>query len=276
MILGADGFKMSKSLGNTVSPDEYILKYGSDAFRIYLGFGFAYTEGGPWNDGGIKAASRFLARAERLSEKISDYSVLRGVTAADIYKDMAGASNPLFANYERNSEKELQYAANYAIKSAGADIERIQFNTSISRSMELLNALYKYDAEVADGNKNPGLFIGVYTAFIRLIAPFAPHFCEDRWEAAGLPYSIFSPETWPQYSEAALKKDFVEMAVQVNGIVRFRMDVPRDASDSDIETAVKNDGRLPAFLTAAGKNGAQAEIVKIIIVRGRLISIVAK
>ena len=293
MILGADGSKMSKSLGNTVSPDDYITKFGSDAFRVYLGFGFAYTEGGPWNEDGIKAAARYIARIERLSDRILAWRTIRNISAARIYDKYRGAEpaprgqperpesdpvrfDPLRAVYTGARERELLYAANYAIKSAGADIERFQFNTAISRSMELLNALYKYDAETGDYAKDPDLYVAAFLAFIRLIAPFAPHFCEEVWEAHGLPYSIFAPDNWPQYSEDALKKELVEMAVQVNGAVRFRIEVPSGAGDAEIEDAAMRDGRLPGFLATAGKGGAPAQITKVIVVRGRLVSIVAK
>jgi leucyl-tRNA synthetase len=173
-------------------------------------------------------------------------------------------------------EKTLIYAANYAVKSAGADIERFQFNTAISRTMELLNALYKYDSDIGDAEKDAALFVAAYITFIRLIAPFAPHFSEEIWETLGLPYSIFAHYNWPAYSEDALKTDTVEMAVQVNGAVRFRIEAAREASDAEIEESVRRDGRLPAVLASAGKDGAPAQIVKIIIVRGRLVSIVAK
>ena len=291
MILGPDGQKMSKSHGNTVLPDDHIKKYGSDAFRMYLGFGFAFTEGGPWSDDGIKAAARFIARAERMSGRIADFCAARGIAAAGVFGRERGAGGgPAGAGgdgqaygasgaggkFSRSGDKELNYAMNYAIKAVGVDIERFQFNTAISRAMELLNAIYKYDADTADADKNAELFVSAFIALIRLISPFAPHFSEEIWEAHGLPYSIFTMGNWPRYSEDALKKDLIEMAVQINGAVRFRIEVPREASDSEIETAVKLDERLPAFLAAAGKSGAPADIAKIIVVRGRLVSIVAK
>ena len=295
MILGPDGQKMSKSHGNTVLPDDFIALYGSDAFRMYLGFGFAYSEGGPWNDDGLKASARFIARMERMAERIIAFCSARGVTAAQIYDRMrntasdavGGAAGGMVGGVSSGSasgaahklgvgDKELLYAANYATKSAGADIERFQFNTAISRVMELLNALGKYDSDIADIDKDADLFVGAYITLIRLIAPFAPHFTEEVWESLGLPYSIFAAGNWPPYSEEALKKDIVEMAVQLNGIVRFKIEVPREASDDEIENAAKHDDRLAVFLAAAGKGGTPAQIAKVIIVRGRLVSIVAK
>ena len=125
-ILGSDGQKMSKSRGNTISPDDYISKYGSDAFRLYLGFGFAYTEGGPWSDDGLKAIIRFINRVEAFVDGLPK------LLSASHAKDVGPAEN------------DLRYAQHYAIKHVTIDGERFQFNTSIARLMELLNALQKY------------------------------------------------------------------------------------------------------------------------------------
>ena len=117
---------MSKSHGNVVSPDEYVEQYGSDAFRLYLMFGFSYTEGGPWNDDGIKAIAKFMDRVEKLAYKVRDYK--------------AGKNEPFGAE-----EKALEYAKNYAIDRVTKDAEAFSFNTAIARIMEYVNALYKYD-----------------------------------------------------------------------------------------------------------------------------------
>ena len=133
-ILGPDGNRMSKSRGNTISPDDYISENGSDVFRMYLAFGFAYTEGGPWSDEGIKAIARFVGRVERLVE-----------TAAALDRSVEG-------EYGRE-EKELDFVRNTAIKGVTEDAERFQFNTSIARIMELVNALYKYESAGRGNNR---------------------------------------------------------------------------------------------------------------------------
>ena len=321
MILGPDGSKMSKSAGNTVSPDDYIAKHGADIFRMYLGFGFAYSEGGPWSDDGIKAIARFISRVERMAERVAACCVADGLSPAASPASSANLGIPdnsaspgiqACLSYMPDpagldaAGKELNYQRNYSIKHAGADIERFQFNTAISRAMELLNALYKYDSDMngsgkagsdmngsenagfgMNGSENAGfgiddfskdarLFAASFIDLVRVIAPFAPHFCEDLWESLGLSGTVFASGNWPQYSEASLKKDAVEMAVQVNGTVRFRIEVPQDADDAQIEAAAKHDARLPQFLTAAGRDGAPARIVKVIVIKGRLVSIVAK
>lgn len=247
VILGSDGTKMSKSRGNTASPDTYIEEYGSDVFRMYLAFGFAYTEGGPWSDEGIKAIARFVNRIERLVEKFIN----------ERHKD----STDKF----ESDEKELIFIQNTAIKGVTEDSEKFQFNTSIARLMELTNGLYKYDALK---DKNIALTERVIKDLLILLSPFAPHFCEEMWEQMGYPYSIFN-HNWPSYDPKALVKDTIEMAVQVNGQVKYRIEVPQDADKKEIEEATLSDPKAATYLE--GK-----EIVKIIVVPKRLINIVVK
>lgn len=247
VILGSDGTKMSKSRGNTASPDTYIEEYGSDVFRMYLAFGFAYTEGGPWSDEGIKAIARFVNRIERLVEKFIN----------ERHKD----STDKF----ESDEKELIFIQNTAIKGVTEDSEKFQFNTSIARLMELTNGLYKYDALK---DKNIALMERVIKDLLILLSPFAPHFCEEMWEQMGYPYSIFN-HNWPSYDPKALVKDTIEMAVQVNGQVKYRIEVPQDADKKEIEEATLSDPKAATYLE--GK-----EIVKIIVVPKRLINIVVK
>lgn len=246
-ILGADGQKMSKSRGNTVMPDKYIEMYGSDIFRMYLAFGFAYVEGGPWSDDGIKAMDRFAGRIERFVEKLV---AERGKASAS---DMG------------TDEKDLNYIRNYTIKSVTADTEQFQFNTSIARLMELVNALYKYDTLE---NKNRVLLEDTICDLLKLLAPFAPHFTEEMWELMGNTTSIFN-ESWPVCDEKALVKDEVELAVQFNGQIKFKINVPSDADNKAIEELTIKDNRSIPYLE--GKT-----IVKVIVVKNRLVNIVVK
>ncbi|MGI6623003.1 MAG: leucine--tRNA ligase [Acetivibrionales bacterium] len=246
-ILGADGQKMSKSRGNTVMPDKYIEMYGSDIFRMYLAFGFAYIEGGPWSDDGIKAMDRFTGRIERFIEKLVSE---RGKASAD----NMGAD-----------EKELNYIRNYAIKNVTADTEQFQFNTSIARIMELVNAMYKYDTLE---NKNRTLLEDTTVDLLKLLAPFAPHFTEEMWEMLGNTTSIFN-EPWPVHDDKALIKDEVELAVQFNGQIKYRINVPSDADNKAIEELAVNDERSKPYLK-------DKTIVKVIVVKNRLVNIVVK
>jgi len=248
IILGPDGNRMSKSKGNIISPDDYVNKYGSDVFRLYLMFGFNYTEGGPWNDDGIKAIARFVSRVERLVERFNEI------------KGDAGRND--IASFE----KELNYARHFAIRGVTEDADKFQFNTAISRMMELVNALYKYDSDVPQ--KNLKFMEEVIADLIRLLAPFAPHFTEEMWEQLGYEYSIFN-QKWPEWDKNALVKDTIEIAIQVNGTVRSKADVPSNADNSEVEKIALADEKIKPFID--GK-----EIKKVIVVKNRLVNIVAK
>ncbi len=247
IILGPDGNRMSKSRGNTVAPDDYVSKYGSDVFRTYLAFGFAYTEGGPWSDTGLQAIVKFVNRVERLVEDV---------------KDIKDAYDPASLSKD---DKDLNYVLNYTIKAVTNDTDRFQFNTSIARMMELINAISKYQQS---GNVNKGFLRHTVETLLLLYAPYAPHFTEESWEKIGNDYSIFNQE-WPSFDESALVKDSIEIAVQVNGKIVFKLDVPSEADQAAVEELVKSDDRLNEAL--AGRN-----IVKFIYVKGRLANIVAK
>jgi leucyl-tRNA synthetase len=247
-ILGPDGQKMSKSKGNVISPDVYIDEYGSDVFRMYLAFGFAYIEGGPWSDDGIKAMSRFASRVERLVERTIELAPKQG--KVEMGKE----------------EKELNFVRNHSIKGVTKDAEIFQFNTSIAKLMELLNALYKYDADVE--NKNISFFQDTVEDLLRLLSPFAPHFTEEMWAMMGKKDSIFN-EKWPVWDESAMVKDSVEIAIQVNGKVKGRMEIPTSAEQKEIEQLVMENGEVKEMLE--GK-----QIAKIIVIKNRLVNIVVK
>lgn len=246
-ILGPDGTRMSKSKGNTISPDVYINEYGSDVFRLYLAFGFAYTEGGPWNDEGIKAISRFVNRIERLVEKFTEEKA------------------SLTSEQNSSEEKELNFVLHTAIRGVTEDADKFQFNTSVARLMELVNALYRYDALA---ERNGKVLEEAIRNLLILVSPFAPHFAEEMWEKMGYAYSIFN-QSWPVYDPKALVKDMVEIAVQINGQVKFRIEVPSDADKQVMEEAALKDEKVAVFL-----NGK--EIAKVIAIPGRLVNIVIK
>lgn len=246
-ILGPDGNRMSKSKGNTISPDDYITEHGSDVFRMYLGFGFAYTEGGPWSDDGIKAISRFISRVDRIVEV--------AMAAGKSKSDICGSA-----------EKELNFVRHFSIKGVTEDSERFQFNTSIARLMELINALYKYEA--LGGEKNSTLFTDTIKDLLKLMSPFAPHFAEEMWEKMGYEYSIFN-QKWPVWDSNALVKDEVELAVQLNGKLKDKIMLPSGLDKSQTEEAAMMDEKIKALL-------AGMTVVKVIAVPGKLINIVVK
>lgn len=249
LILGPDGLKMSKSKGNTISPDDYIKEYGSDVFRMYLMFGFDYTEGGAWSDDGIKSIGRFVDRIERILDSCRE--------------EMNNPKNN--KTTLDKAEKELNYMRHHAIKSVSEDTAKFQFNTSIARLMEFINALSKY---IGEDIKNSSFLKETILDFIKLISPFAPHFAEEQWELSGMSYSVFN-ENWPTFDPKALIKDEVEIAIQVNGKIKAKVTIATGLTEDQIKEAALDNDDIKASIQ--GK-----EVKKVIVVKGRLVNIVVK
>lgn len=249
LILGPDGLKMSKSKGNTISPDAFITQYGSDVFRLYLMFGFSYTEGGAWSDDGIKSVARFVERIER---------------TIDMSNDAINGGSKV-TNSIDNAEKELNFWRHTAIKGVTEDGDKMQFNTAIARIMELVNALSKY---MQEDSKNIEFLKDVLLDLLRLLAPFAPHFSEEQWSILGMNSSIFN-EKWPVLDETALVKDEVEIAIQLNGKIKNRINIPSNLDEESIKAAALADKIV--LENISGKT-----VVKVIIIKGSLVNIVVK
>ena len=244
VILGPDGNRMSKSKGNVVSPDEYVDAYGSDVFRLYLMFGFSYTEGGPWNDDGIKAIAKFLDRVEK--------------TVLSIAAEKAGKDEPYGPE-----EKKLDYARNFAIGRITRDMDAFSFNTAVARLMELLNAVTKYDALAV---KNTKLLKETMRDFLLLLAPCAPHFCEELWEKTGGKGFIFE-QRYPVENKDALTLDETEYAVQVNSRIVCKAMIASDLSDAEVQEFV-------CALPEVKEKLAGRPVKKCIVVKGRLVNLI--
>lgn len=246
MILGPDGNKMSKSKGNTVAPDPYIEQYGADVFRLYLMFGFAYTDGGPWKDEGIKAMSKFVNRIETLVEKVLDTK----------YDEIS----------EKGSkEKNLLYHKNRVIKAMEEDINEFGFNTAIARSMEFLNEITNYEqGEVV----NKQLLMDCVETLITVLSPLAPHFTEEMWEKLGKKTSVHKV-MWPKYKDEEMKLSEIEIPVQINGKVRAVVKVPAEANKQQVQEVIKQHETITNAI--AGKT-----IVKEIYIPGKICNIVIK
>lgn len=245
-ILGPDGFKMSKSRGNVISPDDYVGKFGSDAFRLYLMFGFSYIEGGPWSANGMESIVKFLERVERIVDK---------AIAFENDKTQMGAQ-----------EKALNYTRNYTIKRVREDMKAFSFNTAVARIMEYVNELYKYDNLGED--KNASFFKACISDLILLLAPLVPHIAEELNEKMGGKFSVFDM-TFPVCDEKALVKDEYELAVQINSRMKAKLIVPSDADNKAIENiAMQNQAVISAI------QGMQ--VVKVIVIPKRLVNIVCK
>ena len=249
LILGPDGQKMSKSKGNTIAPDDYISQYGADVFRLYLMFGFAYTEGGAWSDDGIKSIAKFVERIERILDSARDAI-------------QSGENNKTTID---KTEKELNFWRHNTIKSVTEDSEKLQFNTAIARMMEFINALSKYTQEKT---MNLSFLKETIEDYIKLLSPFAPHFCEEQWSLLGYKDSIFN-EKWCEFNPKALIKDEIEIAIQVNGKIKAKINVASDLDEEGIKAiSLENDSIKSA---TEGKN-----IIKVIVIKGRLVNIVVK
>ncbi len=240
-ILGPDGNKMSKSRGNVVSPDDSIVKFGADVFRVYLMFGFNYVEGGPWNESGLESVNRFFERIERVVKKCFA---------------MSFTDAPL-----TRAEKELNRVRHNTIKSVTNDLGTFSFNTAIARLMEYVNAMYAYEAGV---EKKHAIFRDCARDLVLLFAPFAPHFCEELWEIMGEKYSVFN-QPFPICDEKATVADEIELAVQINSKLRGRVTVANGAPKEEIERAALEE-------IASQLDGKQVK--KIIIVPKRLVNII--
>jgi len=249
LILGPDGLKMSKSKGNTISPDDYIKQYGADVFRMYLMFGFGYTEGGAWSDEGIKSVGKFVDRIERI---------------LDLSREAINSSKNIKTTVDA-AEKELNFWKHTAIKGVTEDGNKMQFNTAIARLMELTNALNKY---LQESVKNPTFLKETVVDFIKLLASFAPHFSEEQWSLLGYNTTVFN-ERLPEFDPNALVKDEVEIAIQVNGKIKAKIMVASNLDEEGIKTASLENEIIKQ--NTEGKN-----IIKVIVIKGRLVNIVVK
>ncbi len=246
IILGPDGYRMSKTRGNVVSPDTYIDTYGSDVFRTYLMFGFNYTEGGPWDDNGIKSIAKFFDRIERLVNRANEVKQTRHTALT-------------------HDDKELLYAEAYAIKNVDRDMNAFSFNTAVARLMELVNALNKYDA-LPDASG--AILSKVTDTLILLLAPCAPHFAEELWSMRGYKKSVFLTD-YPVADENALIKDEVELAVQLNSKVKSKIFVPAEATEEEVKAIALADEAIARQLT-------DKQVIKVIFVKGRLINLIVR
>jgi len=243
IILGSDGQKMSKSKNNTVLPDSYIQQYGSDIFRTYLAFGFSYTEGGPWNEKGIKAIDSFFKKTIRMLNMYmqSDENLFVNSCISDL----------------------LETIRHKTIKAVTNDIDRFSFNTAIARLMEFRSAISEYQLNPKRDIRYEG---EVIRDFIFLLSPFAPHFTEEIWHKFGNGGTIFN-ERWPQYLEEKIISKQIEIVIQINGNVKAKLMIEKDSVKNDVE-------KFALKLEAISKSIQGKQIAKIIYIPNRLLNIV--
>ena len=221
--------KMSKSLRNVVNPEEVIREYGADTMRLYEGFMGPLTFSAPWNPRDLPGVHRFLQRVVRLFG--------RGVAAA--------------------ADAEVERALHATIRKVGSDLDALSFNTAIAAMMEFVNVATKKEAVLTKSQAS---------AFVILLEPFAPHLAEELWQELGHPQSC-AHEPWPAWDPALAVADFVEVPVQVNGKVRARVTVAKDADAATLEAAARAAvaGQLAGF-----------SVRKVITIPGRMVNFVGQ
>lgn len=249
-----DGAKMSKSLGNVVSPEEILSKYGADTARLFILFAAPPERELEWSDQGVEGSFRFLNRIWRIVQAFE--AVLAQKVTEHDHSNLSEA------------DKDLRRVLHSSIKKVTNDIEtRFNFNTAISTMMELVNALYAY--KEAAKEPNAGLVYEAISDLIKMMSPFVPHITEELWRGAIDANSSVHEQSWPECDEEALKVDNVEIVLQVNGKVRGRLTVPAEATKEELEKIAMADANVQAHI-------GDATVRKVICVPGRLVNIVAK
>jgi leucyl-tRNA synthetase len=237
MILGEDNQKMSKSRGNVINPDMVIAEYGADSMRLYEMFMGPLEATKPWSMQGVEGVHRFLQRVWRLAIDTETGSVHAAVQNAP-------------------ADEETLRILHQTIKKVTEDIDRFAFNTAISQMMIFVNHTGRLDVKPKD----------VIEKFVLVLAPFAPHLCEELWHKLGHETTL-AYEPWPQYSEELCKENKVELAVQVQGKIKDKITVDADATDEQIQSAALASEKVQAALS--GKTPK-----KIIVIKSRLVNIV--
>ena len=231
MILGENGEKMSKSRGNVVNPDEVVAEYGADTLRLYEMFIGDFEKSAPWDPKGIKGCRRFIERFYNLTSNIIDSDEIR---------------------------PEMESAFHKTIKKVGEDIESIKFNTAIASLMSLINDLV-----------NKGVTREELRIFTILVDPFAPHVAEEVWDNAQLGEGMVAEQKWPEYDEAKCKDETIEIAVQVNGKIKAKLNIAADADNDEVIALAKADEKVSNAI-------GTMKVVKEIYVKGKLVNIVVK
>jgi leucyl-tRNA synthetase len=241
IVVESRAFKMSKSRGNVINPDEVVKDYGADSLRLYEMFMGPLEQVKPWSMSGVDGVYRFLGRVWRMivDERADE------PTLSSAVQDIAPT-------------EEQDRLLHKTIKTVTDDIEKLSFNTAISRMMEFTNAFTTAETRPR----------AAMEPFVLLLAPFAPHIAEELWNILGHKDSLaYAP--WPGYDEAKLVESEIEIPVQINGKVRAKLRIPPDASKEAIQAKAESDPQVQSHL--AGK-----PIVKVVVVPGKMVNFVVK
>ncbi|HEX5269039.1 MAG TPA: class I tRNA ligase family protein, partial [Gemmataceae bacterium] len=238
--IDARAFKMSKSRGNVINPDDVVKRYGADSLRLYEMFMGPLEQVKPWSMHGVEGVYRFLSRVWRLF--IDDRA--EAVKLADTVRDV-------------EPDRETLRKLHQTIRKVTDDLDGMRFNTAIAAMMEFTNHLTKLEVRPRS----------VLEPFVLVLSPFAPHLAEELWHALGHPKTL-AYEEWPKYDPALTKADEIEVPVQINGKVRSKLTVLADVSDEALRQAALDDPRVREAV--AGRT-----VRKVIVVPRKLVNIVA-
>jgi len=255
LILGEGGEKMSKSRGNVVNPDDIVARFGADTLRVYEMFMGPFEQAIPWDEKGVVGVFRFLERVlgskKFICEKKDDWQP----DATKYSSDMEVLENR--QNIQREKEiRGLEKILHQTIKKVSEDIEGMKFNTAISQMMIFVNQVYNYTA----------IMRSQFEKFLLILAPFAPHMAEELWEKLGNKKSIHLTE-WPEYDEALIIEEEIDLIIQVNGKVRDSIKVKADISEEEAKKVAVESEKVKKWIDGQ-------KIKKIIFVKGRLVNIV--
>jgi leucyl-tRNA synthetase len=239
--LESRAYKMSKSRGNVVNPDDVVREYGADSLRLYEMFMGPLEATKPWSTAGVNGVRNFLDRAWRM---IVDYRSDE-TCLAEAVRD-----TPL--------DEEQTRVLHKTIHAVTSDLDNMAFNTAIARMMEFVNHFTRSETRP----------IAAMEPFVLLLAPFAPHICEELWRLLGHDKTL-AYEPWPSYDEQYLKEDTIEVPVQIRGKLRGRIQVPADADRDALEAAARADEKIAEQL-------AGQQVVKVVVVPGRLVNFVTR
>jgi leucyl-tRNA synthetase len=251
-MITRDGAKMSKSRGNTVSPAEYVERYGADTARTYVCFMGPPERGGDWSDEGVEGVNRFLSRLWRLSQEVEERTEQSEPGGAE-----AGGS-----------ARELEAKAHWAIDKATRDFQRgFQFNTAISAVMELVNDAYRLKDDLYGGAEGEAALRFATATAASLIFPFAPHLGSEIYDR--LRGQRVWEQPWPEADPRLLASDTVTLVVQVNGKLRDRIEASADAPREELLSLARESEKVARHLD--GK-----EVVKEVVVPGKLVNLVVR
>ena len=231
MVLGEGGEKMSKSRGNVVNPDDIVAEFGADTLRLYEMFIGDFEKAAPWSTNSVRGCRRFLDRVWSMGEHLRPEDGVRPAVERSVHR---------------------------TIRKVSEDVENLKYNTAIAALMSLVNDL----------NAAGGATREEYRILLLLLNPFSPHMTEELWQQCGYE-GVLSSAKWPTYDESKCREETVEIAVQVSGKIRARLNVPAEASAEEVIALAKDDERIAAEI--AGK-----ALVRELYVPGKLVNLVVK